>query len=439
MTILIFALCIILALSPMVRANSGPTSWEGTTAAGIHVDLEECPIVVEHEVLTFHISEFPLEYYEDESAFVDYTASVSAEYTFRNPTDADVTVKLLFPFGTVPMYAPAGRMLTHAYDITADGEPVDALLRHSLVWGAEFVMTEDSGMLHDGFMAHSFYSPDMPVTRFTYRPVDVKMEGKEWLDACVRLDSDPSRTKYIIDPANSLRTEADHAMAGSSIRAGETVTLYVIGEVPGGELSWELYLKNEPIEASMECVAAEQTTLQEFLLSQRPKGSEVSETDWYNAAVQLLDKIECSFGYLDSHNYMELMNWYAYELTIPAGCTVVNTVTAPMYPDINSGWEPSIYSYEYLLSPARGWADFGTLDIEIRTPYHMTQCNLDGFEKTEEGYVLHLEGLPDKELAFVLSSVEHPDKPGTHAMKTGWLFAGIAAVIVVGLVRRKRT
>lgn len=438
MTLLILALCIVLALAPMAQANSAPTHWEGTTAAGLHVDFQECPIVVEHETLTFDLGIFPREYYEDESAFTDYWANVTAEYTFRNPTDADVTMKLLFPFGIVPQYAPTGRMLPWRYEITLDGEPVSAELRHSLVWGSEFILTEDSERLHDGFMEHRFYSPDMSVTRFTFRPKDVSLDSGDWLEARVRLDSDPARTKYILEPANSLRTEGDHVMAGSSIREGETAVLYVIGEVPDGELSWELYVKNEPVEGTMECVAAEQTTLQEFLLSERPEGSEVSETDWYNALVQLLDRIECSFGYLDIYNYMELMNWYEYEVTVPAGGTVVNTVTAPMYPDINNGWEPAIYSYDYLLSPARGWAEFGTLDIEIKTPYYMTQCNLDGFEKTDDGYSLHLEGLPDRELAFVLSADEHPARPGTYPIQTGWIIAGLAALIVAGVMRRKR-
>jgi len=134
------------------------------------------------------------------------------------------------------------------------------------------------------------------------------------------------------------------------------------------------------------------------------------------------------------------MYWYQYELTVPAGETVVNTVTAPLYPDIHTGWVPAIYTYDYLLSPAKGWADFGTLEIRLNTPYYMTQCNLDGFEKTSDGYALQLNGLPDRELTFVLCAEKNPAKPGTHGPRTAARF-GIAAVLLVVILlwfRRKR-
>ena len=131
MTLFIIALCILLALTPMVHANSGPAAYEGTTAAGVHVDFEDCPIEVVHENLIFDVPEFPREYYEDESAFTDYQARVTAEYTLRNPTDADVTVELLFPFGIAPWYAPAGRILPEYCGITVDGGEIDLQLRHS--------------------------------------------------------------------------------------------------------------------------------------------------------------------------------------------------------------------------------------------------------------------------------------------------------------------
>lgn len=436
--ILIFALCILLALAPAVDANSGPTYWEGVTASGVTITGESCPIVVEHEKLTFTIQELPLEYYKEERDFSEYSARVKAEYTFRNPTDADVTVELLFPYDTTPQYAPGEQRLPWRYAIMADGEEVEAVLRHSLVWGSEFSMAEDSARLRDSFMEHGFYSPDMTVTKFLYRPADVNWEGLKHIRAKVRLNTDPARTKYILDPANSFQTGEGYALAGCTLRKDDTAVLYAIGEVPGGALSWALYDGDKPIEGSMECYTREQTTLRELLMTARSGKSAVSEIDWYNAAVQLMEKIECGYGYLDSYHYMEMMCWYQYELTIPAGQTLVNTVTAPMYPDIHSGWEPAIYNYTYLLSPAKGWADFGTLDIEVKTPYYMTQCSLSGFSKTAEGYALALDGLPERELEFTLSTAARPDKPGTHRTKVLWIFGGAVVLIAAGVLRRKR-
>lgn len=438
--VLIFGLCILLALAPAVSANSGPTWWEGTTASGLTVTGELCPIVVDGEVLTFDIGELPLEYYHDESDFGDYSARVTAEYTLRNPTDADVTVALLFPFGVAPQYAPAGRTLPRMYAVTADGQPVETVLRHSLSWGDDFVMVEDSARLHDGFMVHEFYAPDMPVTKYVYRPEGVQWEDRDIIRAKVRLDSDPERTKYILDPANSYERKENFAQAGCALAAGETAQVYLIGEVLDGELSWTLSDGGDPIEGTMELVDAQRMTLKDFLLASRPQHSEVSEEDWYNASVQLLDRVERDYGYLDLGGIMELMCWYQYELTIPAGQTLVNTVTAPVYPDIHTGWNPPIHTYEYLLSPAKGWADFGSLDIRINTPYHMTQCNLEGFEQSGEGYRMALNGLPDQELTFVLSSSPNPNTPGTNARGMLWLAAALGLALVLRLIfRRRRT
>ena len=103
------------------------------------------------------------------------------------------------------------------------------------------------------------------------------------------------------------------------------------------------------------------------------------------------------------------MRWYQYDIEIPAKGTIVNTVTAPIYPSINVNWEPSIYDYTYLTSPAKTWRKFGGLDIEINTPYYLVK-DAYGFVKTETGYALSLEGLPEDELEFTLSSNENPQK-----------------------------
>lgn len=435
--LLIFALCILLALAPMVSANSGPTYWDGTTASGMLVTGEDCPIVVEHENLTFHISELPEKGLWDDEKFFDYDDRVTAEYTFYNPTDGDVTVKLLFPFGVRPVYVPDGMTDFQKYTVTADGQPVETVLRHSLSWG-DFDMGRDSARLHEGFMEHDFYGPDLPVTKYILHPEGVDWAEYDTVRAKVRLDTDPSRTKYIVDPGNSFSTEKDHTLAGGALGVRDTAEMYIIGQIPEKSLEWTLFWDDKPIKGTMELVSTEQMTLMEYILSTRPEGSDASDADWYNASVQMMDRSECGYGYLDVIYRLDLMCWYEYELTIPAGERLDNTVTAPLYPDVHSGWDPPIYHYKYLLSPAKGWADFGSLDIFIRSRYILRECNLDGFEDTGYGYELHLDGLPEKELEFVLCSSAHPDPPGGGAAGMIW-FAGIlGAVLAVGWVLMKR-
>ena len=60
-------LCAIMLIVSYVPyyANSAQTQWRGVDATGAMVSEENSPIVVEKEVLTFDINEFPSNYYRD--------------------------------------------------------------------------------------------------------------------------------------------------------------------------------------------------------------------------------------------------------------------------------------------------------------------------------------------------------------------------------------
>ena len=140
------------------------------------------------------------------------------------------------------------------------------------------------------------------------------------------------------------------------------------------------------------------------------------------------------------------MGWYEYEITLEPGERIVNAVTAPMYPAINLNYEPAIFRYTYLLSPAKTWKSFGELEIVVNTPYFITESNIEGFTKNENGYSLALDGLPDGELEFILCSAEQPSKQNNGYFSTEWIyiFVGVCVVLVIGgvitfaAIRKKR-
>jgi hypothetical protein len=133
-----------------------------------------------------------------------------------------------------------------------------------------------------------------------------------------------------------------------------------------------------------------------------------------------MDKLEVTYR-------SDLITWYCYEITLAPRARMINTVTTPIHPDVSAMYDPPKYSFTYLLSPGTTWADFGTLDIIINTPYYMIDSGLEGFEKTESGYTLSLDGLPmyeqlysqkiagvtvPKELNFTLCENENPRYTG---------------------------
>lgn len=86
------------------HANSAQRHWSGTDSTGALVKEKNCPLVVDKELLTFDVQEFPKNYYNSTEEFLTYTGKVTAEYTFRNPADYAVTATLVFPFGNLCRY-----------------------------------------------------------------------------------------------------------------------------------------------------------------------------------------------------------------------------------------------------------------------------------------------------------------------------------------------
>lgn len=453
--ILIFALCILLALVPAVSANSGPMSWEGAVGSGSLVVEENSPIQVKNEVLTFDIQQFPAEYYATADQLGGYCgATVTAAYTFYNPTDRDVTATLLFPYGVMPDYAGIYReehpraveVLESMCGVWADGKALAVTKRASLHDPGQDFDIKQAELLHGNDMEHPFYRPDLTVTEYVYEVSGVDHEAYDAADWGAQIQSDPSLRKILVRDADGWAAEEDHVLVHGGVdhrTQTDKFSVYVIGAPFEQQPRWQIYENGAceaVIDGSVELIHTETMTLLELATQARQDSYGISIPDWYNAFVQDLIRREFSQGCIEPEVVtrvdLNAMYWYQYELTVPAGGIVENTVTAPIYPDVHTGWDPAIYTYEYLLSPARGWADFGTLEIHVDTPYHLIQSNLEGFQKTGGGYVLQLDELPEKELTFILSTAGNPARPGTHR---GWfLLLPILAAVAVFVGRRRK-
>ncbi len=419
-----------------VYANSAQTQFEGVDSTGAIMTDSESPIIVERELLTFDIAEFPKDYYSTKNDYLEYGAKVTAEYTFYNPSEYSVTAKLLFPFGNAPHYVggeydDAGNYTvfddTSKFDITVNGEVVEKKIRHTLSSQHEqFKLEQDLALISDDFVSDNFYKTDLSVTKYVFKISGVDIE--QYKSADVGFDVPKGIGSYLIyfPEQNGAHTQDNGEMRiHTGVEKNEReFELYVFGTPLSEMPDWKVYENggvedNEEISGTVTLVSTETTTFKEFALSNRSETSVVSESDWYNALVsELKDSIQHSGEYpiVDAYRYERgfdncLMRWYEYEITLAPGERIVNAVTAPMYPAINLGYEPDIFKYTYLLSPAKTWKSFGELEIAINTPYYITESNIEGFTKTDNGYSLKLNGLPDGELTFTLSTSAEPKKP----------------------------
>ncbi len=436
-----------------ISANSAQTWFYGVDSSGAIMPDTESPVIVEKELLTFNINEFPSNYYTDEEEYLQYSASVSAEYTFYNPSDYTVTAKLLFPFGNSPSYSDGyfdektGKYLpfddTGKFDITLNGEAIEKKIRHTLSdLYSQFELESDLALIVDGFADDDFYKSDLTVTRYKFEVSGV--DTQKYTAATVGFDISEGLGNYRIcfpdQNGSHLQKDGDMRLNMFVMENGTTFELYVFGEPLSVMPEWQAYKDGgvedrEKIDGRVELTSTETMTFKEFALSNRSLLSEVSENDWYNALLAEIRGDEKYSGYPIIYlnrffnNFDKcFMRWYEYEITLAPGERIINTVTAPLYPSIDMGYSPAIFKYTYLLSPAKTWKSFGELKIVINTPYCMTKANFEGYEKIESSYLLTLDGLPEGELEFTLSTSESPVKRKSSGNFTDYNIPGILAV-----------
>ncbi len=442
--LVLFSFVLTLAPTP-AYANSAQKYFEGVDAAGA-IMREYSPIVVENETLTFDIDEFPQNYYDDEEKFSTYGGKVTAEYTFFNPSEYTVTSTLCFPFGKPPAYAPNYPFYyddpTHfedkypdAYRVAVGGNEVEAKLRHTYSAPyTPFDVESDLSKIVDSYIEDVFYTPDLPVVKYTYKVEDFKNDKSDFnVYAAFEIANIDGNARVYFPEMLSVYTTESVYRVGTCVDIGKIFDIYVFGGTSSSDLpKWKFYANlglndDDEISGIMSAPEAETMTFEEFALAGRGENSNVSKIDWYNAVItQLVEKrgqSKCPAVTLEGHaDTLEknLMRWYEYELTFAPGERVVNSVTAPIYPTVMDSFDPPKYCYTYLLSPAKTWDEFGRLDIKINTPYFLLDSSTfaSGFEKTDDGFELTLDGLPNGELTFTLCASEHPKEESSSIFMT---------------------
>ncbi len=442
-------LLIAVLLTGSVSANSAQTWFEGVDAAGVVASVQVSPITVEKEILTFDLQSFPREYYTSAEDFLAYSGSVTAEYTFYNPSTYTVTARLLFPFGMLPSYAGfSGDTMAERYGVSVDGAAVETTLRHTLSGGYEqFSLEKDLGKLSDDYVEGAWVRQDTPVRKYTFQVEGTNAKQGSSVTAAFAVDG-KEKDCWIYCPDICSYSGYDDGTEEASVWAwdGKTIAVYVIGRWDDSFPEWKFHTDGnmaEEADGKMTEVSVEKHTFRDFALSQWREDSGVSEMDWYNAMVTACEEMASENGIMLSfwHYGMDLtrylMGWYEYEITLEPGQHITNTVTAPMYPDIEQKYEPPVYTYTYLLSPAQTWSQFGKLDVRINTPYYMSEESVSGFQKTETGYRLVQGGLPEGELTFSLCQEEEPEmvkSSGLSALGPGIVMVGFCVLLLCGLV-----
>lgn len=398
--------------SASASANSAPAYWRGADGMGVVATDGNCPIEVTREELTFDISTLPETNYETAEQFAGYRASVTAEYTFHNPTQEALSVGLAFPFGAIPEYLMAYDGETgetaalddsDRYFVTVDGAAAETQLRYTYYrenYGGESALFLPA----DGKAESGLFRENADCFVFSYM-ADTQGAAED-LVLEVRLAYNPARTRILREYYRDYEVEDGDLLLFLNLGTNDPVRFFAVGEKPrvkhakvvkGGTIYGDRVYPEGFSVVSGEGTAKFGAWVEES----RPK--RVGEIDWFNAVLAYLAEGENSaYGLVHrvpaflAEN--ELMRWFTYSLTVPQGGSVVNRVTAPLYPGIGSG----SYDYSYLLSPAQGWAKFGTFSLRIKTDLPIYHCSLD-LKQGEGEYTYEREGLPIGELTFEIN------------------------------------
>lgn len=434
-----------------VFANSGAPWEEGVTQSGVHSVHENSVLQVQSEKLIFKLDK-PV-YSTDETE--RYNSSVTAEYTFYNPTDETVNTTMAFPNRRKEYGYSDEKYIKPVDPITVNGQAVEYTVRHT--YGTYNDFAEDVSKIKDDYLTTDFYKPDLPVTEYVFKANIGDNKG-----------SASFRAKMPTDETNRYFCETDgDGYFTYHADNGYRFSIFVLGEDNGSlaNLKWTAtrydyrFDRNMPIDGSVTYEKkTAPTTLKEYFLRTYDAKGDISEMDWYNAAFERINKNGVYAGsgiVLRDYDFTE---WYVYETTVAAKSTFTNAVTAIMYPRVYRNYDPDLYGYTYYLSPAQSWAAFGTLTVEVQTPMYMQELGLGEqsaginkkFVKTETGYRAEFSELPDGELEFSLSTAEkavykNNASDGFLAVGIVMLIAFIVAPLITGitilivfLVKRKK-
>lgn len=437
-------------------ANSAPAYWEGSEGAGAILLGGRCPVEVERERLTLELKEFPsADYSDDEEAFFRYGGRFTAEYSFYNPTEQDLDLTLVFPLGALPSYAPydvASKQKEAGYTVEQDGKKVDCTLRHTYngAYSGSGDFELETGLERLDPPAREFYADDLPVTVYTYE-VETESRGEyDRVNFALSFGEGFSvRSRIFCSELCNYTVKGGKGKLTHSFDAQSPIRfqMYVLGDDVQDvqTLVYRFGRDRDGVEidndARVELTGKETTDFSSFALSFRAEGSEISDRDWKNALIDLIEDRRSPRDvfsgvtpkmFAETDNVYVYMRWFEYRLHIAAGERTRNTVSAPLYPAMDSYAGQNRYRYEYLLSPAQTWAKFGELVIDVETPFFISGSSLD-FVKRDGGYVFTRQGLPMGELTFTLTEQEvdatdweYVDPNGNEALT--------AAIVILSLV-----
>jgi len=404
-------------------ANSMPVYWQGYPSFEVLTVDKNSPVEIIHEDLVFDISEFRKH---------EYTISgrVSATYEMFNPTDKDLSVLMAFP-----IISKLYKFSKDDVSITAEGEniPFEVYLCESVDKYGAAVEQED--------ISFDFSKVAQAITTGPYRgenfsendegfmyTFEVAPKNTETINFSVRMNEfDMSRTKIAVDGFNSIEGGQDYMKVSGRCYEKTTFEIFVIGddidfqvegytdrnpEEKSDEFTYTVYRTSMSvkvfIENMIEKSKKEDTEYSDIFST---KIADIGRTQIYRMYISAMDvalseNTFVSYGDLAGQFYDNRLIILLYTVEFPAnsGKTVSVRYNSHGTMDSRNTREP-LYTFTYLLAPARYWAAFNNLDVEIITPSqapYIVQSSMELKNTKPRHYTAKFTSLPENNLTFTI-------------------------------------
>jgi len=403
-------LALSVALTPLLaEANSMPVRLERDPVFEI-APLLDTPLVVAKELLTFEVGPSSSE------------ALVTADYQIVNPSAHALTIPMIFPAISEgePMFRP---------QITLNNEelPFEILLAGSANIN-ELDVNSILLSLNEPLYKPKSFKPTDKATLY-----EVTIGGQVDRQCTISFEFDPKTTKILASSyqgyqgsktQNGLQVTFSRYVGPNTI--GEQMTILTIGEdsLRGLTLS------------SGDSLVKKEVTLEGFLkndlLQRKEQRSDLGSRNVDNLYSAVLKELDITWSSDEPFNaarplddlvnnvfYRNNLSVFMFTVEMQPESTNSLRVSYPVSATIDrSASADYVNTFAYILSPAKNFADFGTLDIEIRLTDHSPYILESSITLETDGsgrYFASLQGLPDVDLVF--STYTKPQKTPIDTLK----------------------
>lgn len=443
---------IIYSLPVTVLANSGPVYWHGYPSSDSLVIDANTPILVESENLVFDFS-------NSNEFSHSINGQVTATYEMVNPTNEPQLVEMLFPFvGRVNGFKQEDVVISADEEILPSEIYIGDLVSEQRDnRRADFDFKKIVSMItNETYKGNYFKENDIG----KHYIIDVMPTTDERVNIVVDFYYDSKKTKLVTKGFNGLRYENGHTKISAWCYEPETLEIFVLGE----DIDFKIIaysdgnLKEETDLFSYETSAFE-VGAKEFLMdwieasATEEHSDRISDSQLFNLYAKAIDQyFSYNIGYISYYDLLDKANEerilslvYTVEFPPNAKKKVSVSYRTNGTMDKTETVTP-LYTFDYLLNPAKNWSDFKNLNIKIIPPEqapHIVSSSI-GFVKNEDNvYIATLAELPEDDLFFTLYANEDItiiDKvQATFNTYIGFLvFPALIILVIGGIIRMSR-